>query len=90
MSRLSGWLFIGLSLSWRVAAGAGQKKDPLSELSKTFEIPGATTYMVAMRDGTRLATDVILPRGKPEANELTAILITCVNNAKRRRNQETK
>jgi len=43
-------------------------------LSRERDIPEAKTYMVAMRDGTKLATDVILPKGKPD-QKFPAVLI---------------
>lgn len=44
------------------------------KISRDRKILGAETFMVTMRDGTKLATDVILPKGQP-GEKWPAVLI---------------
>lgn len=57
--------FMAAVLVWqgRVAAESETLTKPGWKESR--EIPGAKTYMVPMRDGVKLATDVTLPKGEP-------------------------
>ncbi len=64
-----------------VAIGAESGKKPVDyrrmagSLSASRDIPGAETFMVAMSDGVRLATDVILPKGAKPGQRFPAVLI---------------
>jgi uncharacterized protein len=77
MSRSIVWLSLAaIALSWRCLSLSGEQadKDIINTLSVEQDIPAAKTMMVPMRDGTRLATDVILPRMKPD-QKVSAVLI---------------
>jgi len=55
------------------------EQDLANTISKEQEIPGAKTYMVPMRDGTKLATDVTLPRGNPDQKYAAVLIRTPYN-----------
>ena len=74
MSQSGRCLAVGVILFWQGVVSAESANDIAQIISKPVDIPGATTYMVAMRDGVKLATDVILPKGTPDA-KYSAILI---------------
>ncbi|MBN1346546.1 MAG: CocE/NonD family hydrolase [Phycisphaerae bacterium] len=58
-----------------VAQGKQGYESFARKISEPREIPGAKTYMVAMRDGVRLATDVILPKTAKPGQRFPAVLI---------------
>ena len=67
-------LIVGMVIFWPTFATAEESTYSSEEISRSREIPGAQTYMVPMRDGTKLATDVSLPKGKP-GDKWAAILV---------------
>jgi predicted acyl esterase len=58
----------------QVLSTAAAERRSLDQLPEGLPMPEARTYMVPMRDGVKLATDVVLPKGKPDA-KYPAILV---------------
>ncbi len=56
-------------------AAADTIEEMQKRLSRERDIPGAETYMVAMRDGIKLATDVTLPKGAKPGTKFPAVLV---------------
>lgn len=63
MLQIAHSLLVGLTCAWQAPAEARTAKEMASSLSRTAKAPAATLYMVPMRDGVKLATDVTLPKG---------------------------
>ena len=79
MSRHASWVLAGIVCIWPVLAVAQVTDEMLAEISKPREIPDAKTYMVPMRDGVKLATDVTLPKGKSDGKWPVLLIRTPYN-----------
>ncbi len=73
---------LALALPLSLLADEVDYKALSSKLTASREIPGAQTYLVAMRDGVQLATDVILPRNHTPGERWPAVLIRTPYNRK--------
>ncbi len=86
MSRLCQLLPIGAMCLWSAAAMGeadaarhSENPDLAATISVKRDIPGVRTFMVPMRDGVKLATDVIVPKGKPGQKRPAVLIRTPYN-----------
>jgi predicted acyl esterase len=79
MLRLVHRLVVLLAVAWPAMGVAQRADDVMTRLSKQVKLRPAKTYMVPMRDGVKLATDVMLPTSKPGARWPALVVRTPYN-----------
>ncbi len=78
MSRLGGCVCLGLACAWQTPAVGETIEDKATKLVG-LKLPGLKTHRVPMRDGVKLATDVVLPKGQPDAKWPAVLVRTPYN-----------